>query len=179
MMKKNNVTTLKNSKLQNGFSLIEILIVVGLFAVISVITTQVLTTSIRGSKKSESIESVRSEIDFATQQITRQLRNASSIAGGCTGVTQTAISFYDQNSIPNTFSCLDLGTENGHIASSSANIRITSTDITITACEITCYAGQANTTDNVLLKFSAKDKLKTGIESSQVDVETRVYLRNY
>lgn len=179
MINRYNKPSYQNLKFQKGFSLIEILIVVGLFAVISVITTQVLTTAIRGSKKSESVESVRSEIDFATQQIARQLRNASSIDGGCTGVVQTAISFYDQNSIPNTFSCLELGTENGYIASSSANIRITSTDITVTSCEITCFPGQANTTDNVLLKVSAKDKLKTGIESAAVDVETRIYLRNY
>ncbi len=162
----------------NGFSLIEILIVVGLFATLSLVATLAITFSLRGSNKSEAIGNLRSKIDNATQIMSRQLRNASSIQA-CTGLPVDNIQFYDQTGTLNMFSCLGVGSGDGYLASSSANLRITSPDINITSCVFTCTQGNAGSTDTVLINIKATNKATISTESTTIDISTSINLRNY
>lgn len=65
---------------RSGYSLIEILIVIGIFAVLSVVSTQAVLLSLRGAKKSESIVNVKEELDYASDIISRQLQSALTIS---------------------------------------------------------------------------------------------------
>jgi hypothetical protein len=111
--------------------------------------------------------------------MTRQLRNASAIYGDCDGSPQSNIAFYDQIGTLTQFSCQGLETDDGFIASSTANIRVTSPKVNIVTCEFTCQPGAVGGTDSILMVVSGVDTENAGIESARVDLQTQVNLRNY
>src|SRR3989304_2065390 len=108
----------------SGFSMIEILVVILVFATLAVLATDSLLLSLRGSRKSESTVSVRENLNYALSIIERQLHNAESVS--CP--SSTTISYDDGLPPADNFTC-DLA--NGHIASSSA--QLTTNEIRVTA----------------------------------------------
>src|SRR4030043_751743 len=77
-----------------GYSIIEILIVIGIFAIFSVVVTQSVILSLRGTKKSGSVVTVKEDLEYAASTIERVLQNATSITdpNPCSG-TQAHIKF--------------------------------------------------------------------------------------
>jgi len=142
-----------------GFSMIEILVVILVFATLAALSTESLLLSLRGSKRSESSIGVRENLNYALSIIERQLHNAESIES----CTSTSISYNDAQSLPADFNC-DL--ISGQIASSSA--QLTSTSIRVTACNIVCDLGSAGVPPSVSISVTAQDASATGFEQQQV-----------
>ena len=59
-----------------GFSLLEILVVIAVFSILAILTTQAVLLTLKGSKKSESLTKVRGSIDYSLAIIERSIRNA-------------------------------------------------------------------------------------------------------
>ena len=91
-----------------GISLIEILIVIGIFAVLGIISTRAILLSLQGSKKGDAQVKVRENLDYAVSVIERQLRNAGSISP-CPNVDPLVISYSDSNDVSSSFSCINVG----------------------------------------------------------------------
>lgn len=163
----------KFRKSSEGFSLIEILIVLAVFTVLAILVTQVIFRSIRGSKKSESLSHVRDNLDYALNSMEKNLRNAKEITN-CTASTITYTDVFGNTG--KTYACMNLGID-GNIASSSA--RLTSTDVKITSCSFTCSYSVAGRPDYIDLVITATDAKASGVESAQVTTQTRIMLRNY
>ncbi|OGM04479.1 hypothetical protein A2112_02330 [Candidatus Woesebacteria bacterium GWA1_42_12] len=153
-----------------GFSMIEILVVILVFATLAALSTESLLLSLRGSKRSESSIGVRENLNYALSIIERQLHNAESIES----CTSTSISYNDAQSLPADFNC-DL--ISGQIASSSA--QLTSTSIRVTACNIVCDLGSAGVPPSVSISVTAQDASATGFEQQQVTTNTQIMLRTY
>ena len=147
-----------------GISMIEILIVIGIFAVLGVLSTRVITLSLQGSKKGDAQIKVRENLDYAVSIIERQLRNAGSVFS-CT-VSPPAISYSDSNAISSSFSCLNMASA-GYVASGSA--RLTSEEIKVTACSFVCTAGSGSTPPKVAINIQAEG----------VSISTEINLRTY
>ena len=166
----------KRKNLVKGFSLIEMLVVMLVFTILGVIITQSLSSTLRGSKKSEAISEVKSNIDYAMSVMERGLRNAKAIT--CTGLTDT-LTYTDQFGNTVEYSCEVVGTDS-YIASNSA--RLTSQNVMITnpSCEIfECISGTPGQPDSVELDISASHKNFVGSEGSRVTSQTKILLRNY
>lgn len=165
-----------------GFSLIETLVVLGLFAVVGVVTTASLFTVLRSARKTDAIGRVKSNLDYAVSIMERQIRNANSIStsGGCFAPipTPNEIDFTDSDNNPNKFSCQGLPT--GFVASGSANIRVTSAQVNITNCSITCFAGASGSVPPyVNFTLTGVDAGTSGVEGATATVSNKVYLRTY
>jgi len=167
----------KNSKksINYGFSMVELLVVLGIFSFVVVITTQSLIDTLRGSRKSESIISVKENLNLAFSVMERQVRNAQSVEP-CSGSPETQITFKDASGVTGNFSCVGIGA-GGYITWNA--VRLTSDKVDVTSCEMTCVSGGFGAPPYVRVYISAKDAVASGAEGAEVSSETRIMLRTY
>lgn len=164
---------LRNKNIK-GLSLIEILIVITIFAVIGLLSTRSVFLTLRGAKKSESTIKIRESLNFAFAVIERQLRNAESVT--CPNSPTTSLSYVSIEGVSTSFSCTTVGTDK-YIASGSA--RLTSNDIYVSTCSITCTQSSVNTPPKVDIVVEASDNNTSDVEEGIVSMQTQVILRNY
>lgn len=155
-----------------GYSLIEILVILAIFAMLGIVLAQVLFSTLRETRKTDATSKVRSNLDYAFGVIERQVHNAKEVTSCPAGV----INFKDQLGNLTSFSCLNIGVD-GYIASGSA--RLTSNDVSVTSCNLTCDLGTGNILSSVTISLTAKSKNSEEKDSGTVDVTTKVFLRNY
>jgi type II secretory pathway pseudopilin PulG len=161
-------------KISSGISLIEILVVVMIFAVLGILVTSSLVLTLQGSKKSEAMVAVRENLDYSMSVIQRQLINASSV--NCTTSTSTLLNYADQNGTPSTFACQ--GSAGNYSVASGSAATLTSTAVKVTNCSFTCTA-PAGHPSYVDISLTAQSATITGAQNATENVNTRVYLRNY
>ncbi len=168
-----------------GFSLIEMLVVVTIFAIISLIASQAIIVTLIGTHKADTISKVRENLDLAMGVMERQLHNAKTISQ-CQNNNTQQITFTDQNDNPVTFSCVNVNNNNlpANIASSSGTL--TSSDITLTACSFVCSPAVGNAPAYVTINITAKALSGSGTNSitgaqnnSSITSTTQVTLRSY
>ena len=111
-----------------GFSLLEILVVITVFSMLAILTTQAVILTLKGTKKSESLTKVRANIDYSLAVIERNIRNADSIVE-CPNTDQTIISYTDENGSITSFSCAN-DSDGGYIASASGRLTNSEVDVT-------------------------------------------------
>ncbi|KKQ98745.1 MAG: General secretion pathway protein H [Candidatus Woesebacteria bacterium GW2011_GWB1_39_12] len=164
-----------------GFSLIEMLVVVAVFSILAIVATQSLSSSLRGSKKSESQVIVRENVDFALSTMERLLRNAKSITSCSPTSTLIYIDEYEKPGVT-SFQCITSGTDT-YIASVSGSpavsVRLTSPDVRITNCSIFVVCQNLTKPHSVDISIQAERSGVTGAEGSQIIESTKILLRNY
>jgi len=167
----------KNNRLLNykhsGFSLVEILIVITIFAVIGLLSTRSIFLTIRGAKKSDSLVRVRENVNYSLSVIERQIRNSESIT--CPNASTSILEYVSLEGTSTTFSCVSAG-DDKYVASGSG--RLTSSDITVTSCSFSCTVG-VNTPPSVKVALEAVDNESTGVEKGVVSIQTEIVVRNY
>jgi prepilin-type N-terminal cleavage/methylation domain-containing protein len=163
-------------RIEKGMSLLEILVVIAIFAILGVIVTRSVLLSIGGSKKSESVVRVRENLNYSLAIIERQIRNANSISE-CPNLDTLRIDYKDQDDNPAFFSCVNTGGDDSYIASGSA--RLTSDTVQITRCSFSCTAASSTNPALVNVFLEAKDSNASGTQNSTVSVNTQIYLRDY
>jgi prepilin-type N-terminal cleavage/methylation domain-containing protein len=161
---------------EKGMSLLEVLVVITIFAVLGVLITQSIVLTLQGSQKSESMVRARENLDYSLNIIERQIRNANTIAS-CPNPDTSVISYLDQGGNPASFSCVNTGSDGSYIASGSA--RLTSSAVKIVECSFTCSLGGESNPSVVKVELTVKDASASGIRSANVSASTQIYLRNY
>ena len=157
-------------KTGSGFSLVETLVVITLFAIIGILSTRAIVISVQGSKKGSASVTVRENLNYSLAVIERLLRNANDITA-CSG---TQISYHDEGGVLANFSCVT--GNNGYIASASA--RLTSTEVAVTACSFVCDL--LSVPPSVTIDVTARDKNTTSPkEGAQMTVSSKILLRTY
>lgn len=164
------------TKNQKGMSLMEILVVVAIFAVLGVITTRSVILTLQGSKKSESTIKVRENLDYSLGVIEHQIRNANSVSG-CATSTTSVLNYIDQDGQPASFSCVNIGTKDGYVASGAG--RLTSNQINVITCSFTCDASNDPSPSTINIELVARDATYVAAQTSSVSATTQINLRNY
>lgn len=123
--------------MRTGFTLIEVVVAVGVFALLAVIGSSLLFNILRGSKKAAAISSIRSEGAVVMDALNSHLRFARSIDACSSSSVQ--VTTVNDNTL--TFACLaDAANGLNYIASGSA--RLTTPVVTVTNCNVfTCCSG--------------------------------------
>jgi len=162
---------------KNGFSLLEVLVVLAVFSLLAIVSTTVILLSVRGTKKSDTSSRVRQNVDHAVSIIERQVRNATSISS-CPNNDPNILDYFDQDGNPTSFTCF-ANPVDGYIASGSA--KITADEVIVESCIIRCVpaTGGSSSPPYVDVLISARDKSTTGVESSVFSAQTQIYLRTY
>lgn len=153
----------------------ELLVVVSVFAIVILLATQALILSLRGSRKSESLSRVRSDLDFSLAVMERNLHNATAI-DPCPNPDTSIVNYTDAFGKTTSFSCTTIAGL-GAIASGSA--RLTSDEIDVTSCSIVCSPGNVGVPPSVTVTVSATNANVSGAEGAQVTTQTDILLRIY
>jgi len=100
-MRINSKFKIQNSKFKCGFTLIEMVVAVSLFTVVVIISTGALMTIINANRKARSMQTVMDNLNFAMENMSRNLRTGYSYeCGGSQGNCPNGkdnIVFIDQN----------------------------------------------------------------------------------
>lgn len=179
---------------KNGFTLIELLAVLGVFAIVSSIVASITVTVLRGNNKTNTINIVRSNGDYAISQMTKMLRNATSILNpypcgtidNPTVVSSVQLAFPDGSTT--TLSCLDAD-NNPSITSSSASLTptpiplIDPTTVAVASCQFTCSQAGPSDYPVIGIDFSLNANTTSTFTEQQasasaIEFQTSVALRN-
>jgi len=166
----------ENSKFKKGYSLIEVLLAIGVFSLLAVLVTQTLANTLRSAKKSDTQSKVRTNFDYAISVMERQLRNADNITT-CDGNPSNIIEYTDANGDSADFYC-NLANEYVASRSGTRDDHLTSDEVSLTSCSFTCTQ-ESGVPDSIEISLSGTDNTGSGVESSHVTVQTRVMLRTY
>ncbi len=173
----------KNYKLQpknlvSGFSLIEMLVVMFLFAILAFIVTQSTLQSFRGTRKVDASSKVRDNLDFAASLVERNIRNAKLITSPnpCVGASLGNISYTTQTGTTGSYTCS--GGANQYL-SDGTGARITSTDIVLTTCSFTCTLNGVYNPPIIDFVFAGKAANAAATDESFATISRRVILRVY
>ena len=158
-----------------GYTLIEMLIVIVVFATISIVSSETIILTLRGTYKANAISAVRQNVDYAMSAMEGQLRGAKRITSVCNSTSSSQISFVDQNNNPITFSCVGINNNNLPASIASSSGTLTANTITISACSFVCTPG-INSSPYVTINVTAKDLVG---QNAPVTATTQVTLRSY
>lgn len=168
---------IKKNKNINGLSLVEILVVISIFAVVGLLSTRSVFLTLRGAKKSDSLVRVRENVNYSLAIIERQLRSSESI-NSCGLLGTSAISYNTIDGVTSTFNCVaPSGSNSGYISSGSA--RLTSDEISVTSCSFSCSQVDINNPPVVKIVIEASDTESRAEEKGTVTAQTEIVIRNY
>ena len=163
---------------KRGFTLIEILVVVGILAIIVVVGTTSFFNLLKGSTKTRTANMVKQNGDYAMGVMTRMIRNAREIVldpgEECTsGMKEIEISNPDGGFT--TFSCID-----SPISSNSASLISNQVKVANGKCSLDCQHTSIIEPDVVTINFTlsqAQEDVRPE-EAVSIVFKTTVVLRN-
>ncbi len=122
---------------QNGFTLIETLISIGIIASVGILISQVFFTTTRVNTKTELLKDVKQNGEYAMEVVSRMIRNSSAI--DCSS-TPSSLGITNTDGTSTTLSCVQDVSVN-RLASTSATVEyLTSSSTTCTSLSFTCTA---------------------------------------
>ena len=158
-----------------GFSLIELIIVVGLTSLLAIAITSVAMTSLLGAARIRNLVKTRQSGDNALNQIQTKIRNARNITT-CNSTTNTiTIENLDGNT---TTYLVELDGAAMRIASNSGQY-ITPSDTTISSFDIECSPSDAEP-NLVTIKYQITNTVQgaRSQETPTIPYETAIQIRN-
>ena len=173
----------KNNRQATGFTLIEILVAVGLLAIIAVIGSNMFFTTLRNSTKSKTLTTVKQNGDYALATIERLIRDSEKVItnsdGSLCAVGMNKIKTRRVDGSEVEFSCEEEGTANGLIASNSA--RLTSNEVKLDSCSFDCSSRGGFYPQVVTINFTLSQAAVTTRpeEQASVSFKTTVTTRNF
>lgn len=159
--------------MKKAFTLIEVIVAIGVFGVLSVTLSLLLVGTLRGSKKAAATILVRGEGAYAVESMAAQLRFAKSVTDCTTGSSVTVKTQVGDNL---TLSCLSSG-DDIYLASNSA--RLTTSNVQVVSCTsppvFTCPDAKTVRITFGLQKAGSSLPLEG---TASIDFDTEVGLRN-
>lgn len=160
---------------KRGFTLVELLVVMTLFALLLLVINQILFSTFKGASKTEATNKVKREGERVMAVMERSMRNARSIYS----CTSTQIAYQDQYGTLGSFGCSNVGSGSGYIASGSASL--TSNDVDVTSCAIACENINGSVKAVIITASFAAKGTATSLRSEEqgnVSLQSRIILRN-
>jgi len=168
-----------------GFILVEMMVVVSLFALVFAIGAGMFFSLIKNANKIKNLNQVKQNGEYATSVMERMIRNARRI----TSSTATSVSILNPDGGTTTFACVEIIDESPTIASASAfggadlgNLSLVDSGVKTETCSINVTDGQAGVSPDVVeINFTlvpSSTTLRTE-ERVSIDFQTTISLRNY
>lgn len=178
---------MKFLKKQSGFTLIELLIVMMVLVTVGIITASIIVSALRGSNKTNTINTVRQNGNYAISQISKMLEFSQGFVGvsndnvnystACSSPTATykyikIVSFDNGTTV---FSC---NVPSSTISSNSASL-ISPSDVALTSCSFTC-SRNISVPPTIGIDFMLTQKSSSNFfeNKDSVEFKTSVILRN-
>jgi prepilin-type N-terminal cleavage/methylation domain-containing protein len=160
-----------------GFTLIEMIIVIGIMGIIATVGSGAFFSILKGSLKAKTMRIVKQNGDYALSVMERMIRNARVLVEPTSSSTTSSITIKNPDGGITTFSC-----ENGTIASNGASL--ISSNVMVENCSdiFTVVIGkQGVTPSSVKINFNLKQSSENVRleEKASINFQTSVGLRNY
>ena len=172
---------MKSIKKSKGFSLIELVVSIGVFALVAGVALSILFTSLRVSRKSEGLVILKEQGDAVLSQMVRQIRFAKSLdtPASCTpAVTTTSITVTSlSNNAQTTFACTTGASSS--ITSNSASL-IDTNAVSVASCSFVCSQPTVEDPPTIRLQFTLTAKNATSLNETtgSQTFQTSVTMRN-
>lgn len=164
---------------QPGFTLIELLAIMFVFITLSSLLVGILVSTLRTSNKTNTLNVVQQNGQFAITQMAKIIRNARNldILTDCSGVPIQTISVTTSDLLSATFSCT--GT---NIASNGADL-LDTTSVRLTSCQFTCTQSSPTDYPIIDINFSLSQAgpstfIEQRASASAIPFQTSIVLRN-
>jgi len=163
---------------KNGFTLIEIMIVVVILGIIVVIGSGAFFSILRGSTKTKTLQMVKQNGDYAISVMERMIRNARILIYPTTDSTVASITIENPDGGETVFSC-----ESDRATISSNGASLLSNEVKVSDCNIfEVTVGQPEVkpaTVKINFNLTQVEITNRPEEQAEVNFQTTVTLRNY
>jgi prepilin-type N-terminal cleavage/methylation domain-containing protein len=162
-----------------GFTLVEIVVVMALFAITSVVSTQIFISILRAQLKSEVSKEVKQNGDYAFSAMEQMIRNSTNVLTACTppAPISTTLQVVNPDGGDTTFDC-----SSNQLASSSAltgTQYLTSNTVIVSGCTFTVVCPAAPAPKYVLASFNvSKGNGNSPLDTSVETYQSTISLRN-
>ena len=152
------ITPMKNQKRQ-GFSLIEIMVSLAIFAIVVVVATGALLSTIDATKKAQATQTVLTNLNLALEGMTREIHTGSDyvVTDGGSGVG-SKISFKDKRKVDIVYTFVGAsGSVKGKIMKNKNNVGaelITAPEVNVKSLKFTKIGGGIGTQPRVFITVS-------------------------
>lgn len=171
----------KRKKQTPGFTLIEIVVVIGVLGIIAIFGASLFFTILRGSAKTRILSEVKQNGNFAIGVMGKMIRNAKKVEG-VEDYTGDSVTIVNPDNGVTVFSCENIGDE-PKLASNGASL-VTQDKVQVDDCTgvFSVAFGEAGinpdkvTIDFVLLQSGTTTRVE---EQARINFRTKVTLRNY
>jgi len=173
---------IKRKSSAKGFSIIEVIVMIGILGLIGVIATGVFFTTLRSSTRSRVSENLKQKGDFTLNVIEKMVRGASflpDLTADCDGDDKSSLSVVSHDGFTTTFDC-----SADRIASVSAEqgTVVLLEDVSRIDCDhfISCLVGSGGVPE-VVIDFTLYQGGDSELpyEKSSINFHTQVTPRNY
>lgn len=159
---------------KNGFTLLEIMVVVGILGIIAVVGSGTFFSILRGSTKTKTLQLVKQNGDYAISVMERMIRNARRVSGGGDSIT-----IVNPDGETTVFSCEG---SPATIASNSAPLM--DKEVKVDSCYnvFTVTSGISGVRPAVVkinFNLSQAEMTTRPEEQASINFQTTVTLRNY
>jgi len=164
---------------KNGFTLIEMMMVVGILGIIVVLGSGAFFSILRGSTKTKTLQMVKQNGDYAISVMERMIRNARALVSPVSDSTVSSITIKNPDGGETTFSCEG---DPATIASNGASLLSSEVEVDDCANIFDVAVGQAGIKPAVVeINFTLTQAKTTNRpeEQAEVNFQTTVSLRNY
>lgn len=175
---------MKSIKYSRGFSLIEIIVSVGVLAVVGTVLSQVFFTTTRTATKTGRVNNIKDNGEFALEIMSRLIRNAKNIVpSSCTGSATSSLSLIHPENTQTDLNCLtDSGNTRIASVSGSSTEYLTDENISVDCSTLlfTCLS-QPGSPPTVKITFTLDQVGPTPVdqfERARRSFQTSVTLRN-
>lgn len=179
---------------ERGFTLVELLAVSVVMVVVSVIVTATITSSLRGTTKTNTVNDVRQNGNYAISQVSKMIEYAKSFGG----VSNDNVNFVSNcvnltppltpTPQPSQYNYIKItGFDNGQtifscastIASNSASL-IDTNLVSVDSCSFTCERARITDAPIIGINFSLSKKTTSSLfeNNASVSFKTSVKMRN-
>ena len=175
---------------KTGFTLIELIVMIGILGVIVIAGSGLFLTLLRSSVKTRALVEVKQSGSYAMEVMSRMIRNAQTLVAyeqaGETKVCETNMTklvIKNPDDGETEFICWlgdPTGGEDNMIASNSSSL--TSRRVKLDACRFDCYPGQEGLNpDRVEINFTLSQlgEASRPEEKTDLDFSTEISLRNF
>ncbi|HZQ29661.1 MAG TPA: type II secretion system protein [Patescibacteria group bacterium] len=175
---------------QKGYTLLELLAVMIVMAAVGLIVATILVSSLRGSNKTNVIDTVRENGNYTIQQMSKMIEFAQSFQG----VSTTGTSYSSACTVPSThysyikitsfdngqtiFSC-NMTSNPKTIASNSASF-INTKDVSVVDCYLTCTRNNLSQSPTIGINFTLSQNSQSAFFEKKASIVfgTSVVIRN-
>jgi len=180
---------------KKGLTLIELLTSIAIIVVIGSVISGIITSSLRGSNKANTVETIRQNGNYTLSQISKNIEYAEIFNGlskdgvsydtSCPSVVKTFYNFIKVtpfNSGPIEYECVDPPLPDTPTFTVNGNEIFDLNSVSLTYCAITCTQTNATDVPIIGISFNLGPKKQNGlVENSTPPIvfQTSVTMRNY